>query len=304
MKLMTFPPNICLTRAGLLTLLLSVTMAGQAAAGGPDATLSVTGPSVTGTPLLAQRGSEAYLQSGDEGAAVEMLQWALHRHGVYERSLIDGYYGDATTEAVEKYQANRQLSVTGKADVETLSALGIADEIAAMPRLIYPGYGEIATIRLAFGDAGVDVTVLQTVLREVYRHGDTVVQNGTYDDVTRQAVRVFQRAQGLDVTGIADRPTLLALGFEEMGAATGVSRVGGPEGPAPTNGRYYAVVIAGRNRLADVRAFYDDAFVLSTSRGDVISVGVFDNVRSADTRVRQAQNRGFRADALEGWELE
>lgn len=252
--------------------------------------------------VLAQVG-DYFLQEGDQGADVQELQWALHQHGVFERADIDGYYGPLTVNAVKKYQANRGLRQTGVADFETLNALSISDLATARAALVYPEYGELSTDLLGPNHQGVDVRVLQLVLRNVYRHDDTVALNGIYDDATRQAVRVFQRARNITVTGVADRETLLEMGF--LDAATVASQPTGgsqPAGGPESRARYYTVIVAGRNQLPTIRQTYSDAFVLPTVRGEVISIGAFDSLQSAQQRAAGAEDRGFSVQVIEGSE--
>lgn len=252
------------------------------------------------TVQLAQSYVDNFLQEGDQGVAVVALQRALGRNGLYEISDIDGLYGPLTVNAVKKYQANRGLAVTGVADFETLNALGISDVVLNQARLVYPGYGELSTDALFPNDQGFDVRVLQLVLRNELRHDDTVTLNSFYDDATRQAVRVFQRARGIQVTGVADRGTLLEMGFQDVRnvGRDPINNVGGVESPVP----YYAIVVAGRNQLDAVQQVYGDAFVISTLRGEVISIGAFSTFSAAQDQAAQAQGRGFTAQVIDGAE--
>ncbi len=286
--------------SALLTVLPGLTLVGLLGVIAPaSAAVESTAPAANTRPVqLAQYGD--FLQEGDASAAVEELQRALHRHGLYELADVDGQYGPLTVNAVKKYQANRGLPVTGVADSETLTALGIGD--VATAQLSYPGYGSLSTDELSPADEGYDVRVLQDVLRGEFRHDDTVSINGIYDDATRQAIRVFQRARGIQVTGIADRETLLEMGFQEfdtVASRPSTDAVGGPESRA----FYYAVIVAGRNQLGSVQQVYSDAFLVSTERGEVISIGAFDSLRSAQQQATSAQTRGFQAEVIEGAEL-
>jgi len=266
------------------------------------ATAAVQSPANPSSTMQLAQAPGDFLQVGDEGAAVAVLQQALGHNGLYNPLDVDGYYGPLTENAVRKYQANRGLPVTGVADVETLYALGITDVMFNRALLVYPGYGELSTDSLTPNDEGFDVQVLQLVLRNELLHDDTVMLNGIYDGATRQAVRVFQRTRGIDVTGIADRDTLLEMGFQDP--AFGTDRIGGPEGPgiASDATMYYAIVVAGRNRLDTVQQTFDDAFIISTVRGEVISIGAFSSLRSAQAQVSRAQGQGFQAQVIDGTE--
>lgn len=64
----------------------------------------------------------ALLSAGDEGDKVRDLQARLKQVGWYDK-LIDGRYGEGTTEAVRGFQQKRQIPVTGEVDQRTLDRL-------------------------------------------------------------------------------------------------------------------------------------------------------------------------------------
>ena len=91
------------------------------------------------------------------------------------------------------------------------------------------------------------------------------------------------------------------MGFQNIylaDAQNSVLPIGGPESPV----RYYAVLVAGRNQLSAIQQVYSDAFVLQTVRGEVISIGTFNSLRSAQEQVTQAQNLGFQAEVIDASE--
>jgi putative peptidoglycan binding protein len=64
----------------------------------------------------------APLKPGDSGAAVKQLQRALQRAG-YSPGTVDGDYGNATRQAVTRFQQARGLAADGVAGPQTLAAL-------------------------------------------------------------------------------------------------------------------------------------------------------------------------------------
>lgn len=70
------------------------------------------------------------LALGAAGPNVRDLQAALAREGLY-RGALDGKFGAGTDAAVRAYQAQRGLTVDGKAGAKTLQALGVRDEFLA-----------------------------------------------------------------------------------------------------------------------------------------------------------------------------
>ncbi|NNE11139.1 MAG: hypothetical protein HKN41_02715 [Ilumatobacter sp.] len=63
------------------------------------------------------------MERGDEGSDVRALQTRLQRLGVFDAA-ADGDFGPITEAAVSEYQGQESLGVTGKADIETLTAMG------------------------------------------------------------------------------------------------------------------------------------------------------------------------------------
>ena len=133
----------------------------------------------------------AVLQFGDENGQVTQLQTRLNELGYYTIK-ITGKYLDYTKKAVEDFQADYGLVVTGIADEITLTRLETAKYRA-----------------LRRGDYGNDVKALQTRLKELGYYSGNV--SGDFKDGTYAAVGSFQFKSGLDVTYEADITTQEAL---------------------------------------------------------------------------------------------
>lgn len=250
--------------------------------------------------LLAQSLGNLNLQLGSNGPQVEQLQRALGRNGLFPYE-IDGVYGDDTRQAVRQFQRIRRLEVTGVADYETLLALDI-DLNTLLPSMVHPVHGEISTDLLQFNDRSRDVETLQQVL---VSFGFGLPITGFYGDATRQAVRTYQRTAGfVPVNGIADRATLLHMGFEPGGgisvsSASNSSVPGGrPLGNNSTQGNYIAAVIAGESELRNVRPNFPFARVDSNRIGDYISLGRFTKRSEAEELVDAARELGYEARIL------
>ena len=232
--------------------------------------------------LLAVSLSRRSLQQGDQGADVRVLQRYLSRNGLYP-FVIDGVYGQETANAVATYQRIRDLPATGVADETTLTDMEFdfsAQPIAASSNTSVPQgpSGNLLGGNLGPGSSGSDVIALQQRLNTL---GIPVFVDGSYGFETQQAVRTYQRVQGLDVTGNADSATLRAMGF------SAVARY-----------RYVAAVIADESQLADVRAFFPDAYIDTNRRGRFINIGGFDERFPAEARTNAAAARGFNARVL------
>lgn len=149
------------------------------------------------------------LKSGDKSDDVKNLQSKLKEIGYLEK--VTGVYDDATQEAVLSVQKNYGLDETGMADAET-------------QEVIYSN----CYLPLKMGDANSQTKDLQKRLKDLSLYSDQV--NGSFGATTAQAVQIFQKLYGLDVTGEADVETLTTL-YSDLSSA--VVLPAGTATPAP-----------------------------------------------------------------------
>ncbi len=163
----------------------------------------------TGLFLSAPMISEAALgdQPLTEGMShpdVKQLQEVLKAKGYFQYHTATGYYGSITSNAVSAFQRAEGLPTNGQATRETLDHLLANAAKAAQDK--------VATVTdgiLRQGTTSSQVLNLQEQLKRAgYFHQEPT---GYYGRVTTEAVRSFQRAQGLTVDGIAGPKTLTAL---------------------------------------------------------------------------------------------
>ena len=152
------------------------------------------------------------LKKGDQGTSVKTLQEKLKALG-YLTGAADGRYGAGTVKAVEAFQKDNGLEATGRVDEDTMAALN-AKEIPARTSF-------------ARGDIGDDVKALQERLKALgYLEGEA---DGNFGSKTEQAIRKFQQAKSIKVTGKADEETVKQIMGGEPAAAQ-------PEQPAENAG--------------------------------------------------------------------
>ena len=171
-------------------------------------------------------------EGSKEKAAVRLLQQKLKNLGYY-RGSVDGSFGSGTTDAVKAFQRANGLTADGVAGGGTLNRIfsGSAkssSKAAATPTpvprptlkptpspippniyvLVTPApYGYYPTLRR--GMYGNPVQEMQQALRnQGYYYGST---DGYFGEGTENAVKSFQRTNGLDVDGVAGPATLRTL---------------------------------------------------------------------------------------------
>ncbi len=155
------------------------------------------------------RVSYATLAPGAEGRAVRALQHALTELGYYSAS-VDGKYGAGTTAGVKALQKKNGLRETGVALPELQQLVFEKRVRNSKNRLVYaktlPPVDNVTMQQGDFGDA-------------VFELHKLLIASGLYDSnpgyeftrATTLAVRAFQNAHKIKVTGKVDAFTLLAI---------------------------------------------------------------------------------------------
>ena len=155
------------------------------------------------------------LRIGMNGDGVRGLQTRLKNLNYYTGS-VDGDFGQGTYAAVVAFQTANDLTPDGVAGKETLNLLyagtgssspssgsssGTSSSTATDPTV----YGEsakstgYATMSSTNSPSSTNVTTLQTSLRSLGYYGGTL--DGSYGSGTTTAVKNYQAAKGLRVTG-------------------------------------------------------------------------------------------------------
>ena len=180
-----------------------------------DVPVEGIGESYPGSPLRAE-------MFGDE---VYLLQIRLNRisknfPGIPKISDVNGFYSAETVDAVEEFQRQFSLPVTG--EVERGTWYSIARVYAAVKSLsdVNSEGVPIEDVTLLFDDqlseglVGNEVRELQYLLRFVSDFNESVRPveiDGIFGPLTRQAVEDFQYDADLPVTGVVDQRTGEAL---------------------------------------------------------------------------------------------
>jgi peptidoglycan hydrolase-like protein with peptidoglycan-binding domain len=139
------------------------------------------------------------LKPGSKGAQVKKVQKQLKNLGYY-KGAIDGKYGTGLKNAVKTFQRANGLKATGTANSATRKLLNGGKGKS------YKKYkSEQAVKSLKYGDKGEQVKRVQTQLKKLgYFSGSA---NGRFGGSTRSAVKAFQTANHLSVSGTANTAT-------------------------------------------------------------------------------------------------
>lgn len=170
---------------------------------GPDTFWALgesTGPYLGSSPRLGSRN----LSQGMRGGDVWVLQNRLNIAGQTEGGAASGYYDANTAAAVRAFQTRYGLAVDGIAGPQTFYSLKLRTWLGGR--------------ELAVGSRGTDVRQLQRWTASIL--GDPLLPvDGYFGATTERALRRFQAAKCVPVTGMADDRTFHALGFygDEIG---------------------------------------------------------------------------------------
>lgn len=170
-----------------------------------------------GIPVEEVTGIFEPLQIGDTGLKVRELQYFLDFISEFNNAIppttVDGIFGQNTKNAVESYQQEYGLEVTGIADVATLESIynNYRGFVASLPEdyfsaitQLYPGFPIVR------GYEGDPVTAIQEYLN--YISNDIpqipkVTVDGIFGPATEDAVRTYQEIFGLAPTGMVSATT-------------------------------------------------------------------------------------------------
>lgn len=155
------------------------------------------------------------LKIGMQSVEVSVLQYYLAVIGAYYAAVepveITGYFGEKTERSVKSFQRVFGLPQTGEVDRATRNDLyrayqGIAESVPPKYTAValYPG-----TV-LREGVSGESVRLIQeylTYINRTYSNIPAVNNTGYFGPLTRQSVTAFQRAFGIDPTGIVGAVT-------------------------------------------------------------------------------------------------
>jgi len=237
------------------------------------------------------------LRRGDRGEAVRRLQTLLLNRGI-DPGPIDGIFGFKTETAVRTFQSRSGLVVTGIATVQTWTALGVnctQPPGPPIPPTPTPPEACYFCPVLRLGRVGPAVRFLQRALQERGFYRGPI--DGDFGGRTQQAVRQFQRQQGLTPTGVVNRATWDALGYDccdEPSPPTGTP-IETKVGRGIRHILYTNKAVYNRGENVDITLsktnITDDEITLRYSTSQIIEITIRN--ASGNTVWKYSQNRQF-----------
>ena len=160
---------------------------------------------------------------GNKGDAVVTVQKSLAAAGLQVRGGIDGSFGSGTTATIAEFQAARGLAPSGLLDAATARALGlVAPEAAPAPVPVAKTATNAPLTAGSLPRRGQKSSAVVAVQQALVNAGVTVKGgvDGVFGAATTVALRTYQAANGLAVTGKADYATALKLGLVDAPAVS------------------------------------------------------------------------------------
>ena len=260
-------------------------------------------------------GSAGTLTLNSSGEAVRQLQENLHILGFYDSS-ITGHYGKLTKEAVRQFQKKNELTADGVAGPRTLNKIYslLADGGSAGTSGSISGPSttpDPATVRLDKGSQGETVRQLQENLNALGFYDGVI--SGNYGNLTKEAVRQFQKEHDLTADGIAGPRTLAKVAEEiakKNGTATQAPQTtpspdasAGTTTPSPSTGTTTVVLLNTANTLRygnrseDVRKLQNALITLGYFDG---SATAYFGTQTANAVKAYQEAKGLTVDGIAG----
>lgn len=194
-----------------------------------DTPMPTATPSPEPTDILDEEPepTSSTLRRGASGEAVKEVQQQLKELGYY-RGAVDGNFGEGTETAVKAFQRASGLSVDGAVGPTTYNAMFSSAAVAYASPTPNATKTPAPSETLRRGDSGARVKAVQQRLKELGYYRGSV--DGEFGEGTEDAVRAFQKRNGLSADGAVGKATMEKLNSDSAKTAPPASS----PTPAPT----------------------------------------------------------------------
>lgn len=196
--------------AGSKTLeLIAQKASGSTSSGSTSSGTTSSGSSSSGSASSSTSTYTRTLRQGYTGEDVKSVQTRLKALGYYDKT-IDGVYGTGSIAAVKAFQKKNGLTADGLAGKKTFDRLFSSSAIANGSSSSSSSDSSTSTgyETLRPGATGTEVKKMQQALRNL---NYLLSADGSYGGETVEAVKEFQRLNGLTADGVAGSKTLKVL---------------------------------------------------------------------------------------------
>jgi peptidoglycan hydrolase-like protein with peptidoglycan-binding domain len=136
------------------------------------------------------------LKHGMDQDAVGFVKLSMMILGYYDTKALTNTYDDELLLAIKAYQKDRQLETDGIIGEQSFGALVVDEAIPVIHSSV-----------LKLEQQGADIKVLKVALRSL-NYLMTPVTDDVFDNATFEALKAFQKAQSLEVDGVAGLATI------------------------------------------------------------------------------------------------
>ena len=226
-------------------------------AAAPTLTGAVSAQTVSSSSNSGAKTAPGQPTFGQSGPAVVALQKAIMNNGFTLKGGATGKFDARTRTVLRTFQKVVGLKVTGVVDRDTARVLklnassGEQAQTVSMPAAAPATSGPFVKKLPKRGQGSKDVVIVQNAL---IASGTPVAggADGIYGKSTTRAIRAFQKARGLTVTGNLDQQTAIALGVMAAPVTVAVAAPSSTTAPSATSGQFVAKLPVRGQRGNDV----------------------------------------------------
>ena len=216
------------------------------------------------------------IHEGDSGSHVRELQQILIAKGLLYGE-ADGIYGQATVNAIKRFQQSQGIEVDGICGDATFNLL--LDTIDTTINIDDTSYDD-SNYAIKYGMQGPDVEELQNILIALGYMGGTA--DGVCGNATVNAIKRFQSTHGLVADGVCGTATFDSINVDAEAYMAGDTSVAYKNNQSSTsNTKTSAKTDTNKNDSDTIEKSYS-----TVSSGDVISSGMKgDNVKNLQRKL-------------------